>query len=191
MKTIFNKFYVYCIVLITLFLGVNNHINAQCDYDNTLEATWTAPGSIGDSVYTDCIYAGKFIRVTGMVSGELYQISTCGNTNFDSQITIYPAGGGSPVDYNDDACGVQSEIIFIPPSNGDYDILIDEYYCGPANTTCMYLLVKKIPCPAIEYDNMYVSTNAVCPGDNVNFYVSLSGSIVNSYVWDFDDGNTS
>ncbi|MGM0649472.1 MAG: PKD domain-containing protein [Bacteroidota bacterium] len=191
MKTKFNRFYVYCFILITLFFGVNNYVYAQCSYDNTLDTTWVAPGSLGDSVSTDCIYAGKFIRVTGMVSGEVYQISTCGNTNFDSQITIYPAGGGSPVGYNDDACGLQSEIIFIPPTNGDYDVLIDEYHCGQANTTCMNLLIKNIPCPEINFVNMNVSSDTVCPDDNVDFDVYVSGGAVSSYLWDFGDGNTS
>jgi len=71
---------------------------------------------MGDSVFTTCIYGGKYIRVTGMVAGNTYQISTCVNTGFDSQITIYPAGGGVSAGYSDDACGMQAELFFSPSS---------------------------------------------------------------------------
>ena len=182
-----NRFYKYRLLIISIFFLAHNFVNAQCSYDNALESTWAAPTTIGDSVFTNCMYGGKYISVTGIVAGEAYKISTCGNTNFDSQITIYPSGGGTYIAYDYGACGSgQSQILFTPPSSGDYDILIDEYYCGPANTLCMYLVVQKIPCPGVSNAAAYVSPNPVCLSDPVSFYGYGDAS---SFVWDFGDGS--
>ena len=137
------------LLLILAFISLVNFANAQCSYNNTLGPTWMSPTAIGDLVYTNCIYGGEFVRVTGMVAGAAYEISTCGNSNFNAQITIYPEGGGQYVAYNAYGCGNQSIVNFIPANSGNYDILINEYYCN-ANTICAYLAVKKISCPGVN-----------------------------------------
>ncbi|PCJ28554.1 MAG: hypothetical protein COA97_01010 [Flavobacteriales bacterium] len=119
---------------------------AQCSYDNSLYLTWAAPTIVGDSVSSACTYAGEFNRITGMVAGNTYQIYTCTNTAFDTQLSIYTAGGGLAEGFNDDFCGVQSLIFFTPIVSGNYDILIDEYNCLH-NSICMDLIVKLIITP--------------------------------------------
>ncbi len=178
------RFCRYFLIVISLLFIVSKSLNAQCGYNNTFEATWTAPVVIGDSVYTSCIYGGKYIRVTGMVAGETYRISNCGNENFDSQITIYPAGGGPYIAYSEDVCGYQASIDFTPDMSGDFDILVNEYPCI-SNSTCMYLVVKKMPCPDLTaYLDIYPYT--VCP--NTGIYMNANGTAT-SYNWDFGDGS--
>lgn len=177
-----NIFSMCLIIFFCLFL-IPDVAKSQCPYDNTYKETWAAPTAVGDSVYTNCIYGGEFIRVTGIEAGEAYKISTCGNNNFWAQITIYPAGGGNFVAYSYyDEC----ELVFMPTVSGDYDILIDEFYCEPANSLCMYLVVKKTDCPDIDA-YIYSYPNPVCPNDLVAFIAFGEDSY--SYEWDFGDGS--
>lgn len=121
-----------------------------CSRNNTLHQTFAAPTSVGDSVSSGCINAGKYNRITNMVAGYVYEIHTCYGSNFDTQITIYNADDGLVDAYNDDYCGLQSIIYFTPLVSGNYEILVDEYDCV-SNTQCASLVVKLfyIPRPVI------------------------------------------
>jgi hypothetical protein len=119
-------------ILIILSLAAANPAFAQCPYDNSIYLTGPAPTAIGNSITGQQTWGGDFNRVTGMVAGYTYEISTCTTPTFDSEITIYPAGGGNYVAYDDDGCGTiggSSKIIFTPTVSGDYDILLDMYPC--------------------------------------------------------------
>ena len=134
------------LIILTIIFTVNKNCLAQCSYDNSQWLTWSAPTIVGDSVSSFCTYAGEYNTVTGMVAGNTYQIYTCTNNAFDTQISIYPSGGGLPSAYNDDFCGAQSFIFFTPITSGSYDILIDEYPCIH-DTICMDLIVKLVMTP--------------------------------------------
>ncbi|MBE2247577.1 MAG: hypothetical protein IAE67_09995, partial [Candidatus Competibacteraceae bacterium] len=140
------------LILFMLVWGVSQAY-AQCPYDNIPYSTSPAPTALGVPVtLTTCIYGGEYRTVTGLVAGATYRFETCGNTNFDTQISIYAAGGGPALGYNDDACGLQSSIDFVAPTSGDYDILIDEFYCL-SNTTCMTLTATLISMPSVPNDD--------------------------------------
>ncbi len=132
--------------LIMLSMSFNKSSFAQCIYDNTLFLTGPAPTVIGNSIVGPQTWGGDFNRVTGMQAGFTYEISTCGTPTFDSEITIYPAGGGTPVAYDDDGCGTtggSSKITFVPPVTGDYDILLDEFPCA-SNQVDMDMIITLI-----------------------------------------------
>mgnify|MGYP006152787907 CR=1 FL=1 len=132
--------------------------NAQCGYDNVQFGTSPAPTVVGSPVIlTSCLYAGEFRRVTGLVAGATYRFDTCIDAVFDSQLTIYPAGGGMSLAYNDDFCGTQSQLDFVAPVSGDYDVLLDEYYCT-SNSTCMTLQVTLLSMPVSNIDNCAEAT---------------------------------
>lgn len=143
-----NQFYkIFAVVAFVVGFGIQ--ANAQCAYDNTLYAIFNAPTVVGASVgLDDCVYGGEYNRINNMVAGHTYRISTCSqNTTFDTKLTIYPQGGGSPLGFNDDFCDLQSEIIFTPTVSGNYDILVDEW--GPSgacltNTDCAELIITLI-----------------------------------------------
>ncbi|MEO6168891.1 MAG: M43 family zinc metalloprotease [Chitinophagales bacterium] len=122
-------------------------VHAQCAYDNYLIAEGDAPQVLNDQVYSIGNWAGEMIRVTNMKGGNTYSISTCESYfYFDSEITVYPAGGGSPVAYDDDGCGLYegpSYVEFTPSQNGDYDILLDEYPCQ-SNVSGMNIYITLI-----------------------------------------------
>lgn len=121
------KFILLIPILLHATLG-----KSQCTYNNVYYETKAAPTVVGNSITTQ-LYGGEYSRITNMQAGYVYQISTCGDNAFDSQITIYQAGGTSPaVAFNDDydVCTPQSRIYFSPLTTGNYDILIDEYNCA-------------------------------------------------------------
>ena len=111
-----------------------------CGYNNSYFTTIAAPSILNQttSPSPNCTYGGEYITVTNMIAGNIYQISTCGLDIFDTQLTIYPEGGGQAVAHNDDWCGAQSEIYFNPTISGNYDILVNEYDCQ-SNTLCSSL----------------------------------------------------
>jgi len=111
------------------------NINDLCEYNNTFFTIINAPTTLNSIVSPtpNCTYGGEYVRVTNLVAGRTYRISTIGVNNFDTQITIYPAGGGNPVAFNDDwQSSIQSEIYFTPIFSGNYDILIDKFGCLPS-----------------------------------------------------------
>jgi hypothetical protein len=107
--------------------------NDLCGYNNTYFTTITAPSIVNSIVSPNpnCTYGGEYVRVNNLIAGRTYRISTIGVNNFDTQITIYRAGGtGGAVAFNDDwQTSTQSEIYFTPIYSGNYDILINQYGC--------------------------------------------------------------
>ena len=136
-------------LLISLLL--TQVVSSQCDYDNSYWETKAAPTNIGDSIVT-YLYGGEFTTVTGMQAGNVYQISTCGDGAFDSQLTVYESGGSFLEAYNDDysVCAPQSRIYFSPFTSDNYDILVDEYDCA-SNSIPITVTIKlfELPKPVI------------------------------------------
>jgi hypothetical protein len=149
--------------------------NDLCGYDNSYFTTITAPTTLNAIVSPspNCTYGGEYVRVTNLVAGSTYRISTIGVNNFDTQITIYPAGGGNAVAFNDDWNGsIQSEIYFNPFVSGNYDILIDEFGCTP-NQLCASLQVELsyIPRPVITIPivvHIYHKGEPIGTGTNIS-----------------------
>lgn len=101
-----------------------------CGYNNDYVGWGDAPTVVGNTLTATDLYGGDYFTVYGMQANRSYRISTCGQNDFDTQITVYPQGGGGAVAHNDDACSNnQSEIIFCPTVSGNYDMLIDEWDC--------------------------------------------------------------
>ena len=115
MKTFFTK--ITGLLFIAGAMLISTGATAQCTYNNNIYLTWDASTqlvNVADQVSSVCTYAGEMNRVTNMIAGNTYRISTCTNTAFDTQITIFTAGGGTQVAYSDDDCGTQTEIFFTP-----------------------------------------------------------------------------
>src|SRR5436190_16586490 len=93
------------LLLILVLVAAVKITDAQCPYDNLVYLAGAAPTTVGASVNAPQSWGGDFNTVTGMVAGYTYEISTCGTPTFDSELTIYPAGGGTAVAYDDDGCG--------------------------------------------------------------------------------------
>lgn len=119
-------------------------VTSVCGYNNVFYETIAGPTTLNQKVKSsddNCVYGGEYVTVTGLVKGNTYRVSLCGANNFDTQLTIYPQGGGTALGHNDDWCGEQSELYFTPPADGAYDLLVNEFDCQ-SNTKCANLEVE-------------------------------------------------
>ncbi len=130
-----NKNYIF-IVIVFIAGTLPLNLLGQCSDDNTSFLSWNLT-TAGQSVSTTCIYGGEYNSLN-VVTGYNYTFSTCGDTDFDTQMTLYNASTGTSVGYNDDYCGLQSEITWTATFSGTLRILIDKYYCS-GQSTCMTL----------------------------------------------------
>ena len=132
----------FCKALFVLLLSTT-FVLAQCPNNNTSFGTSTAPSSVGVlTTLTSCLYGGEYRTVTGMQAGSVYSFETCGDSDFDTQITVYDASTGALVAYNDDFCGLQSKVTFT--SNGNsVRVLIDRFNCG-SQSSCMTLRATRV-----------------------------------------------
>lgn len=142
------------ILLIALLLGT--YAFAQCPNDNVPYGT-TIPTCDG-VVYTatTCIFGGEY-RTVDVTAGNEYMFETCGDTDFDTQLSVYGAGGNL-LAYNDDYCGLQSHVTFIATVTESIHVNVDRYYCT-SETACMTL---KYSCTVLD-DPPVIS----CPTDVV------------------------
>jgi trimeric autotransporter adhesin len=111
---------------------------SQCPFDNTNVMTVTIPSCPGSSTVT-CLNGGESVTVN-VTAGNDYIFSTCSTTTFDSELTLYDATGAVILGYNDDFCGLQSQITWNATYTGTVEILLDEYSCI-SNGTCMDLTI--------------------------------------------------
>ena len=127
------------IAAVAVMLGFAFNSQAQCANNNTQFGTTNASGWVEGQLNTlsFCMYGGEYRLVTGLTAGFTYSFETCGDTDFDTQITLYDNVTGAVVGYNDDFCGLQSKVTFT--SNGNpVRVLIDRYFCA-SQFSCMTL----------------------------------------------------
>ena len=141
---------------------------AQCPNNNSPFGTINslAPGQTS-TVY--CMYGGEYATVS-VVSGAQYTFSTCGGS-WDSQLTLRTTTG-TYLAYNDDYCGVQSQINWTATFSGQVRVILDKWYCSNYNS-CMNLNVTRgaaavNPCNSI--------TALSCANNTGSFSLSGSGS---------------
>lgn len=87
-----------------------------------------------------CMYGGEYATVN-VVSGSNYTFSTCGGS-WDTQLTLYSSLGGASLAYNDDFCGLQSQINWTATFTGQVRVVLDRYPCSSYNS-CMNLNVTR------------------------------------------------
>ena len=76
--------------LLLAVAGIGGTVSAQCAYNNTQTGvTLSPPTTVGvASQLSSCVAGGQFLRVSGLTVGASYTVSTCGDTDFDTQITV-------------------------------------------------------------------------------------------------------
>jgi len=137
----------FCFVVFFTCTFGNNSM-AQCPNDNTPYLTNDASSwaLAANNTLTTCLWGGEYTTVIGLIPGATYTFQTCGDLDFDTEITIYTAGGAF-VAHNDDGCGLQSSAIFVSDGS-DVHVLIDEYGCL-SNTVCMTLIGTLVAVPCV------------------------------------------
>ncbi|MBA3649156.1 MAG: T9SS type A sorting domain-containing protein [Chitinophagales bacterium] len=141
MSTFYNFMLSHCLkkakrtVLIGIsFISTLSIVNAQPCLYGTPQVTCNlaAPTKEGSSITCNIVTSGNIFRVNGMVAGATYRVSNCGS-GFDTQISIFPKGGGTSQAYNDDngiACsGTAASMDFVPVITGTYDLKLTKWNC--------------------------------------------------------------
>jgi gliding motility-associated-like protein len=146
---------------------------AQCPNDNTfsLNATPPCPGT-----QTVSNVSGGTSYTVDVITGNTYTFSTCGNTAFDTQITVY--NGGTVIGYNDDACGLQSEVTWTATFTGTITVLVDQFNCQNTGTGAQ--LVIECTLPIQTGDGCNTDITICTPGVAGPFGFSTPGNPVGS-----------
>ncbi|PCH89462.1 MAG: hypothetical protein COB88_01255, partial [Flavobacteriales bacterium] len=115
-------------------------VSAQCPNNNTLFTDLT-PTGVGNTQTTTCAFGGEYMTFTAC-AGASYTVTTCGDSDFDTQLTIYEPNGTTVAAYNDDDCGLQSTVTFTATTAGVYNAVLDQYNCV-SNSTCMTVSITQ------------------------------------------------
>ncbi len=147
---------------------------AQCPEDNTfsLDATQPCPGT-----QTVSNVSGGTYFTVDVVAGNTYTFSTCGIAAFDTQLTVYDIFGGF-IAYNDDACGLQSEIVWTATFTGTVEVYVDQFNC--ANTGTGAELVVQCELPVQSGNGCNTDVTICTPGVAGPFGFSTPGNPVST-----------
>jgi hypothetical protein len=161
-------------VCIDLTVTCSNGAAEDCGYDNLIVNT-VMPPCPGQLDY-GCLFAGEALDVE-VVAGNTYTFSTCNSPTFNSVLTLYDQFGISVLASNDDACGFQSEIVWIATYSGIVTLLLDEFPCS-SNLTCMDVTIT---CEAAIGGGDGCNTNTVlCQNNAGPFGFGAAGNPVSS-----------
>ncbi|MCX7955187.1 MAG: hypothetical protein N3A01_08370, partial [Bacteroidales bacterium] len=134
-------------VLVLIFIFIN-FINAflafsQCTNCNSNYPSGTFSISPGQTnTVTTCAWGGDYAYYS-VVAGNTYTWSTCGDSDFDTQLTLFQGTcGGTVLAYNDDAsgCGLQSTITWTATFTGTVVVLVSRYNCQTYTSACMTVI---------------------------------------------------
>lgn len=177
------------VISLALFLPVS--VFAQCTGGTNAGALTPNPAaafqtmSITDGNY----YTFNVAPVTGC-NFPTYTFSFCGTdggaAGYDTQITILD-NAGTPLDFNDDFCGLQSSLIWAPPAAGTYRILINLFSCttGGGAATLAYNVTPPVTPPANPYFHLNgdavtgTSNECVTLTTTVNDQIGCAWDLVN------------
>lgn len=129
-SSLFNHklFLVFAVVFASPFFA-----KAQCGFGGTNYGNVT-PAGVGQTFSLPNFVWGGDQYTLSAQAGCTYTISTCGG-GWDSQITVF-APNFTVAGYNDDACGLQSQVTFTAAVTGNYTIQVNVFFCG-SNTTAI------------------------------------------------------
>lgn len=173
---------------------------SQCANNNTVIAggaiTPTCPGTTNVA----CVQGGQYALVN-VTNGYQYTFSVCG-ASFDTQITLYNNTGGASLGYNDDGCGLQSNVNWTATYTGQLRVLVDQYNCAN-NTTCAPMVITCVappppvtngnPCSSIStplvlscggssYSNVGGGNSGTGPAPSCGSYTGASQDVWFSFV---------
>ncbi|MDA8979665.1 hypothetical protein N9G63_01355, partial [Chitinophagales bacterium] len=176
------------LLLVSLFIFSQGNVNAQCS-----NCTSQYPGgtqSIGANVasqtITTCSYGGEY-SVCNVVAGTTYTWFTCGDTDFDTQITVRDNNGGCTGTvraYNDDACGTQSSASWTATYTGTVRVLISRYNCTTQSSCMTVQWSSSTPVGPVSgcMDPTSANYNAAATVDDGSCYYAVPSSGSNSFT---------
>jgi len=131
-------------LILIVFSIVSNYAFNQCS-GGTLSGTLTPTAGY----QTVSVTNGNYYNVN-VSCGSSYNFTFCsngGSASWDTQITILNSTGTTTLAYNDDNCGLQSNVSYTATSTGTIRVLISLYSCNNAggNTGTMAYNATIVP----------------------------------------------
>lgn len=135
-----NLKYFYLLFLVIFVFSVTTKLYSQCTNCGSQYPSATQSTTSSTLTTISTLMYGSDYAVCNVISGNTYTWTTCGDTDFDTQLSLIQGTGcgGASLAYNDDACGVQSTITWTATFTGVVSILVSEYNCL-SNSTFMTL----------------------------------------------------
>lgn len=144
-------------VFIFIVMVCTGKLFAQCDNCDVNNPAGTFSVNVDDTLVVGTCVSGGDYSYYDVVAGYTYVWSTCGDTDFDTELTLYSGMGcaGTMLGYNDDYCGDQSYISWTATFTGvvtvlltekTYTLLVFPNYCE-TNNDCMTLSVSCFDLP--------------------------------------------
>lgn len=158
-------------LLTLLCLLMSGAIAAQCSNFDSQWPNSTQSINCGQTQnISNCLYGGEY-AVCNVVSGNTYTWFTCGDLDFDTQLTVsdQPNGGGIVLAYNDDDCGLQSSVTWVATFTGTVFVLVSEFNCA-SNTTCMRLIWTR-DCTVLPPPN-----DLICSAEVISCNTTVNGT---------------
>lgn len=153
--------------------------SSQCANNNVLTGAAITPACPG-TTNVPCVQGGQYALVN-VVSGNTYTFSTCAAA-FDTEITLYNNAGGGSLGYNDDACGLQSTVVWTATFTGQLRVLVDAFPCLN-NTTCAPLSITCSAPPAGDCIYTLTLYDSFSDGWGTSFVgVSINGGPFTNYT---------
>ena len=110
-----------------VFLIALNKSYSQCsNFVSQYPADTQSTTSNSLVTVTSCNYGGEY-SVYNVTAGQIYTWTTCDDTDFDTQLTLWDVTHTINYAYNDDNCGVQSTITWTATFTGVVHLLLSQY----------------------------------------------------------------
>lgn len=134
---------------------------------------------------TQAVSNGQYY-VVNVTCGSTYNFTFCsngGSASWDTQITINQTDNTTQIAYNDDACGLQSNVSWTANFTGQIHVLISQYSCdnGGGSTATMAYNVSPT---TVTYNAGCTSASPVVNGNSSGSYsfnpIPTDGAIINT-----------
>ncbi|MEM7104576.1 MAG: HYR domain-containing protein [Bacteroidota bacterium] len=146
-----------------------------CPYLGSQFGSANAPTILNqEEVIATCIFGGEFIRINNLQAGATYNINTCDDTDFDTEMTLFPVSGGPPLAYNNDGCGTSSNLNFTPVQDMSIDMQINQSLGCLTNNICMTVRIMLINVQLLP--GTISAPNVICAGETPLLFEFTSAS---------------
>ncbi len=136
-------------VLTTLMFSINNKVFAVCT-----GATLAGALSPNGAFQTVSVNTHTYYTFVATYPGETFIFSFCqggGTNSVDTQLEVYNNAGVAVAGfYNDDHCGLGSEVVFVAPNAGTFRIGIYQFYCSGTTVNAGVLAYCSLPPPTVQ-----------------------------------------
>lgn len=130
------------IILFFCFVAFTDLTLAQCSFNGSQFSGGTLTPTPAYQTVAN-VNNGEYFTVN-VTCGTVYNFTFCSNGGYagwDTQITVLQTNGTTSLAYNDDACGLSSNVSYTATFTGTVYVLITQYFCnfdGASSATMAY-----------------------------------------------------